>query len=331
MRYKIYLLAALFLLGFSACEKSPFDVDISHINVDFEIKRLDLDLFNEKSNNLEELKKEYSPFFDLYSYKIIRLGNPADSLFPIYLERFTNDRTIIDVRKKCAEIFIDISSLNNELMSAFRHIKYYYPEFSAPNVYTYISGFNQSVITDSAVVGISLDKYLGANCSFYQYLEVPMYMRNRMHPSKIIFDVVEAYARMDYAKEMQKSDLISTMIYEGKIQYFMAAILPEYSDTLKLNYSGSQLKWLLDSEADMWTYLVEHKKLFETQVLDIRKFIGEAPFTSAFGNNSPPHAGIFIGRQIVFNYMKNNPNLSLNELMFEDDAMKILQQSAYHP
>jgi hypothetical protein len=108
-------------------------------------------------------------------------------------------------------------------------------------------------------------------------------------------------------------------------------MLPYLPDTLLLNYSNAELNWLRENENAIWTFLIENKKLFETSAIEIRKFTGDAPFTAAFGNNSPGRAGTFIGRQIVFLYMQKNPHVSLMELMAETDAQMILQKAAYNP
>jgi uncharacterized protein YjaZ len=130
---------------------------------------------------------------------------------------------------------------------------------------------------------------------------------------------------------MEKADLISSMVYEGKILYFVKAMSPDIPDSVSLNFTNSQTKWLKNNEEKVWTYFIENKKLFESDILEIRKYTGEAPFTAAFGNNSAPRAGQYIGFRIVEEYMQKHPEVSLPQLMTEPDAMKILQQSVYNP
>ena len=40
-----------------------------------------------------------------------------------------------------------------------------------PEIFTCITGFNNSIITGDSVLGISLDRYLGADCEYYPGLE----------------------------------------------------------------------------------------------------------------------------------------------------------------
>jgi hypothetical protein len=323
------LIIFLFLVG--ACQKSEFVRDVNHLERDVEIKRLDSALFLEPQLPVDTLLARFNPFFELYSFHILRMGNPSDSLFPLYLTKFTGDATMKEVKQKVDEHFDDLSIYRNQLEQLFSYMAFYDSLFEIPFVYTCISGFNQSVVTDSLLIGISLDKYLGTKCLFYDYLEIPVYLRKRMVPERIVVDVAEAYGRMNYAKEMQMADLLAAMVYEGKLQYFQRAMLPYLPDTLLLNYSNAELNWLRENENAIWTFLIENKKLFETSAIEIRKFTGDAPFTAAFGNNSPGRAGTFIGRQIVFLYMQKNPHVSLMELMAETDAQMILQKAAYNP
>jgi hypothetical protein len=62
----------------------------------------------------------------------------------------------------------------------------------------------------------------------------------------------------------------------------------------------------------------------------LQKFIGDAPFTYAFGKESPGRAAVWLGWQIVKAYAENN-NLKVKTLMNENDYQKILNKSEYKP
>ena len=64
--------------------------------------------------------------------------------------------------------------------------------------------------------------------------------------------------------------------------------------------------------------------LFSTDGFLIRKFTGEAPFTSYFTEESPGRAVVWTGFRIIERYMRNNPVVTLAELMEMTDCQAIL-------
>jgi len=121
------------------------------------------------------------------------------------------------------------------------------------------------------------------------------------------------------------------MIYQGKVMYFVKAVLPEDPDSLLWGFTANQMKFCNNNEKQMWTYLVENKQLFLTDRFTIDKYIREGPFTAGFTEESPGRAAVWIGYRIVDRYMKKNKNLSLDALMKEDDYQEILALSGYNP
>jgi hypothetical protein len=180
-------------------------------------------------------------------------------------------------------------------------------------------------------IGISLDNYLGADCPFYLRLGLPIYKRENMYRDKIPTDVLYSWAISEFPFDESNTSLLANMIYEGKICYFLDAMFPEEPDYLKIGFRPGKLDWCKKNEAGMWTYLVEHRLLFNTDRMNIIRFTGPAPFTSNFTTASPGRAGVWLGWQIVKKYIRKNPRISLPELMSENDYQKILNDSGYSP
>ena len=61
------------------------------------------------------------------------------------------------------------------------------------------------------------------------------------------------------------------------------------------------------------------------------KYTAEGPFTAAFSKESAPRIGYWIGWQIVRQYMKNNPEVTLQDLINETDSQLLLSKSKYKP
>jgi hypothetical protein len=223
-----------------------------------------------------------------------------------------------------------------ELTDAFRRIKYYYPKKSIPKVYAYFSGFKAQTSVGDGYFGIGLDLFLGADSRFYPALtEVfPRYISRRFTPENISSRVVEGMAREDmFPKSENDKTLLSKMVYNGKILYFMDQILPDVADSIKIGYTTQQIKWCTDFKSTIWAYLLEQNLLYETDDQKIQTYINEAPFTPQLGehNQSAPKLGVWTGWQIVREYMDRHPDVTLQQLMNNQDAQKILNDSKYRP
>lgn len=315
--------------------------DISEIITELKIKRLEKDLFSTQEKKIEDhinsLEKKYGQFFDLYNHRIIAIGGSENKEYADNLQQFLNDEVINQIYNKSKEIFPDLENIHEGLDRAFSYYKYYFPEKTLPEVYTYISGFNQSVVTDENILGIGLDKYLGEDCDFYSRLGLPEYIKRNMFPKKIIPDCMNAWANMefnqtepDYYKEDISNNLINNMLYSGKIMYFLDAVLPDVEEGLKIGYSESQIEWCKNHETEMWDYLIEQKLLFSTNTMVVKKMLNNSPFTSYFNNESPGRTGVWIGWQIIKSYMKNN-KVELPDLMADKDYRNILNNAGYNP
>ncbi len=331
-KYSVYLLVILLL---SACADKKFDVDVSNININLNIKRLDKDLFDFNKENAADkiafLSEKYGEFYDVYNYKILNIGSSGDKLYPEKLSDFIQYCKDEHITDTVWTKFDDLTAVEADLTEAFKHHKYYFPEKKLPEIITFISAFNESVVSVENQTGIAPDKYLGENCEFYERLGIEKYLRRRMIPQAIAPDVMRSLAMSEYPYESSSDALIDNMIYEGKIQYYLNCMLPETPDTIKWRYTERQYNWANIHEEKIWNYLVENKKLFESNRLQTRQYVGEGPFTNPFTDVSAPRAGVFIGYKIVEAYMDKNPDVSLKDLMQNKDYQAILTKSKYNP
>jgi hypothetical protein len=184
------------------------------------------------------------------------------------------------------------------------------------------------------VIGIGLDRYLGADCKYYTMLEIYKYMAVKMTPDNIVPDCIYGFgaSEWDFATLKYPSDnVLAEIIHNGKLKYFEKCMLPESPDDLIFGFTKDQLKFCKNNESTMWQYLVEHDMLFNTEQFTIRKLTGEAPFTSYFTKESPGKAADWIGFRIVESYMMKNQGVKLSDLMTNIDVQGILEKSKYSP
>ena len=329
---KIILLAIVVVVVFS-CQRNPLKVDVSNLDVDFQFESFENDLFLLKDSvdeNISSLENKYPEFLPIFTYQMIQIGGSEDSGYVDQLESFINDTLVANLKER-AGLVIDRDQLKTDLSEAFRYYHHHFPEKLVPAIYTCISGFNQSIVMTDSLIGISLDKYLGADCEYYPELGIANYKTRNMTPQKIVPDVVYAWGMTEFPFDESKTHLIDHMVYEGKLLYFMDAILPELSDSLKIGFTQDQLTFCESSEEAMWTYLAENNLLFSSDRMDIKRYVDDAPYTSSFTSNSPGRTGAWLGWQIVRAYMRKNNEVSLSQLMLNDDYQSILNNSGYQP
>ncbi|HWD86523.1 MAG TPA: gliding motility lipoprotein GldB [Mucilaginibacter sp.] len=326
----------------TAC-RHPKDADVSNIDVKVTIERFDKDLDAMRTHNREQvadqLIKKYGPFYRDFIERIIQVGSLRDTGYLSTLGEVLHNQPYNDVEHEVDSVYPNLDKQNEQLTDAFKHIKYYFPKKALPKVYAYISGFAIQTPLGDGYVAVSLDMFLGANSKFYNAAAIrevsPKYVSRRFAPEYIVPRVVETMAKEDMFPETPQDDktMLSRMVYAGKILYFMDKVMPNIPDTLKIGYTGKQLKWCQDFKPEIWGYFLEQNLLFETDYDKYQKYVGEAPFTPGFGenNDSAPRLAVWTGWQIVKEYMAKHPEITLQQLMADKDWQKIFNQSRYRP
>lgn len=341
MEIKSKLIVAVLLAASTlySCKRNPYRVNVSSIKADIQIDRLERDLFSinpeDIAARLPELKSRYGDILVLFSLAV-NTGDINDTAYVDYLTAFCTDKQNNDVYRLVAETYPDLSGEEKDLEMAFRHYLHYFPGKEVPRVFTCITGFNASILTLSgeALLGISLDKYLGADCEYYPGLGIYQYMAARMSREYIVPDCMYGWASSVWdmeAMDYETGNVLTEIIHQGKLRYFMRCMLPEVEDELLFGFTPAQMNFCRNNEAQMWQYLVENDLIFKTDQFVIRKLVGEAPFTSYFTNESPGRAAVWIGFRIIESYMQKNRGTSLEMLMNETDIQGILEKARYAP
>ncbi len=323
----------------TSCHRDPLKVPISNIDLDVDIHRFEKDLFSLELDSIQHqlpaLNKKYEQFLPLFGY-IINIGEPSDPAFPRFIRTFLTDRINNEVYTSTMEVFNDFDKYQQKLIRAFKYFRYHFPDKPIPDMYTFISRFNSSIILDTNLIAIGLDRYLGSDYEFYANLGLPQYMRARMRPEQIVPDCLYAWGSSEFSFRGNRTtdvtdNVLSNMLYQGKLMYFVSAMMPGSDEYQIIGFSPGQMKWCRDNEGIMWTYLIENDLLFNTDHLTIRKLTGEAPYTSYFPRESPGRASVWIGWQIIKKYMERHPEITLEQLMNNAGYQDILSRSKYNP
>lgn len=337
MKKSVYLIFLIIAFSVSSCRQKSYVVNVNDIEIDLSINRLEKELFEGEPSTLQDrifgLKESHSEFMQILGY-VINIGNPEDESWNSNMVLFATDRQNVEVYKAVKDVYNNIPDLESDLEDAWKHYRYYFPDNSIPAVYTCISGFNNSIIVGDKVIGISLDRYLGADSKYYPMLGIYNYLRNNMIPEKIVSDCMYGWAASNWempSKGEADNKLLNYILNEGRLLYFSRLMTPELPDSLVFGYTGLQMQFCKNNEAQMWEYLIEHDLLFSTDQMLIKKLTENAPFTTYFTSESPGRAANWIGYRIVESYMQKNQDKSLAYLMTLDDLNEILELSKYSP
>ncbi|WP_339699386.1 gliding motility lipoprotein GldB [uncultured Marixanthomonas sp.] len=315
---KFYALLFVVIL-FAACDsKSKKEKEIEAISMDVKTVRFDKEFAAASVQDIPKLKKQYPQFFPKQF---------ADSIWAQRIQDTLQQQLDAEVAKK----FPDNSEIEEQLIPLFQHIQYYFPEFTAPTVFTVTSDvdYNNKVIVTDTMLVVALDTYLGSDHHFYEGIQ--QYISKDLKSSQLAPDVASVYARQLVSKP-QKRDLLAQMIFFGKELYLKDLWLPNIPDSEKIGYTEAELQWAQENEEYMWRYFVEKELLYSTNPKLPARFINKAPFSKFYleiDNESPGMIGRYLGWQIVRAYMKNN-SVDLRK-MLQEQPETIYNNSKYKP
>lgn len=310
---------SLLALLFVSCNRKQVPQVVVHFN------RYDKAVFSQGINELMQNEPIFTPF---YLNEIVQTGASTDSLTAEYLKKFTNTYRN-NVYDSVQNAFLEMTSIEQDLGAALGNYKTFFPTDTLPLFYSHFSGFNESVVSVHNIISVSLENYLGKS-HFYDELGIYKYLRKRMYPEKIAPDILKMLLLKKVAQDKSTDNLLASIIYQGRIFFILHKMFPEKQLSFLLNYTTEQEKWCSQNEAKMWSFLIEQKHLFSSNYRIIRSYIDPAPFTKYFPKESPGQAGIWLGYQIVKDYVANSKT-SLLDLTKETDYKKILEQAAYNP
>lgn len=309
----------MILCVFFSCNTSKKStIDVSKISIDYQIKRFDVDFYSATKETLPKVKATYPYLFPEAFSDSISLAKILDK---------QEQELFVETQK----IYTDFSDIEKQLTSFFKHVKYYNPNFKAPDVVTIQSNidYDSRVIYADSLLLISLDVFLGKNHPFYA--DFPNYIKQNNTKEHLIVAVAETFINQQIPPIINRS-FIAKMVHEGKKMALLDWYLPTISEVEKMGYSQDKWQWAVENEAQIWTYFIEEKLLFSTDTNLTKRFLEEAPFSKFYreqDNLSPGKIGVWLGWQIVQSYLKHN-DVSLQEFL-KIDPTELFNQSKYKP
>lgn len=324
-----YLFACLSLI-FVSCDNDKLMINIDDTKVSLPLERLEEDLFQESksSNELNRLLlSKYGGLYEVFVKKMIIEGSVHDPSIGVRLDRFRNDSLIRVIYSDINREFSDFSSYKKDFDKAFSHYQYYFPDSTLPSIVTFYSNFNAKIFPSKNQLAIGLDMYLGADNSHVKQIPLdvlPQFIKEDMNKKFMVSDGVKYWLLNRFYDENVGDDFVSKIIELGKIMYLLDAMMPSVSDDIKINYSLTEIDWVQKNEENIWKTLIDEKILYTKNPMLINQYIVDGPFTKGLPDESPSKVGIWVGWQIVRDYVKEN-DVDVLSLLKEKNSLKILR------
>ena len=310
----------IFFIFFVSCKsENSIEDDIISIPIDFTFERFDLKFYNQTSDVIPELKKEYPFLF------------PKQFSDSVWIKR-QNDSLQLLLQEAVIKVYNDITPLERKVSHLFKHIKYYFPLTKIPQVITLTNNVDyqiKTVYSDSLLI-ISLDTFLGSDNLLYQ--GIPNYIRKELDEKYIVSQIAEKFSAYSIPPTEDRT-FLSQMIYEGKKLFLQDLLIPHEEDTIRIAYTEDELNWVKKNEVHVWKFFIEKQLLYDTDTEWVERFLEPAPFSKFYlqlDNESPGRIGRWIGWQILRSYKKQNPDIPLQKLL-KMPAQQLFNQSKYKP
>ena len=326
MLNKILLTPLLTLILFS-CASDPLNVDTSSIEVEIKVERMEQELFRPESNSSKEnhhyLLEKYGALYQLFFESMLGEGSVNDPMASTYLEKFMENKDMQNFYLEIDTKFNDFSAYETEFIEAYKHYKYYFPDSTIPEIITFYSNFNANAFPLGNQLGIGLDMYLGTDNEIVKSIptaSLPQFIKDKMDSKFLVADGIKYWLFNRFFEE-DNHNFLAEIISSGKIMYLMDAILPNKSDAIKMGYTEEEITWCKTNELNIWEILINEELLYSKDKKKIAQFTTNGPFTKGLPEESPSMVGIWIGWQMVKDYVENT-GVSVVDLLAETNHRK---------
>jgi gliding motility-associated lipoprotein GldB len=319
MKKLTFIFLIFISLFFCQCaEEDKTAKEIDKILLEVQVERFDKEFAVTTPESLSKIKNKYPYLFP---------SQYPDSIWEAKLK----DTIQIELNTEVAKEFPNFEKQQIALIQLFKHIKFYFPDFTVPKVITLTSdvGYTNRVILADSLLLIGLDNYLGEDHKFYQGFQ--NYIAKGLDKKFLVSDVASEFSATIISSQKGRT-FLDHMIYYGKILYLKDKIMSFEPEEQRIVYSPEQFEWAKLNEEYIWRYFVERDLLYSTDRLLQGRFLDPAPFSKfqlELDNESPGGVGRYMGWQIVRAFMKNN-KVTLQQ-MASISGEEILKKSNYKP
>lgn len=193
---KVYGILVILMFVCIGCQwhLKPTETDASDNRV--RIQRFDriemLYLTTGDYSALQQMKTYFPTETRVLLEDMLLLGRVDDPDISARFLFFFQDSTLQQMLGDVQQQYTNIDDIDEQLTEAFGRLRTEIPDIVLPNVYAQIGSFDQSIVVSGGALGVSLDKYLGADYPFYRD-HYGNQERQLMHRDMIVPDCLSFY------------------------------------------------------------------------------------------------------------------------------------------
>lgn len=336
MKMYKHILVLILIISVSSCTTDRLKVDVSGSTVELKTKRLDKAFLPIEPDNLTEqanlIRNEFGGFSEVYFSYILQANSPSDSV----LYRLSQEDIyplVMNIQDGINAMGAEVNDQLALLENGFSHLNYYFPNTFIPEVVLMNSWFQYGIFTTDSTLAVGLDFFVPD--SALQRLYPPQfyaYMKTDMTPDYIATNAMYGWLyNKVFPSDGEENTLIDHMVYKGKVRYLLEAMFPDLDESTIMNYTEKELEWCYKKQLAAWRELTKLRAdntpaIYETKKSEISKWVAQGPFTAALSEEATDRMGEWIGLQMIRDYMRENPEVSIREML----TMNSRQISKYY-
>jgi hypothetical protein len=311
----------------NTCEDHP-DVNTSELKLSIESLEEEFLSIETKEELVDFMNRERT----IAQYFLRGNEYPSDSIMINVLLQRLNNPHIDTLSQEVLSTFGDKSSLEEQFTKAFSFMQYYYPDFTPPKIKTIATGFDTDLYISDSLIVIGLDFYLGKKAKF-RPINVPNYILEHYQKEYIVPSCILLYGISPRFNnpDLQDKTMLAEMIDYGKAFYFTKKMMPCTPDSLLIRYKAEEIKDSRTNEDLIWAHFLDNELLYSSDKFTKQKYLGDRPKTFDIGEKCPGRIGTWLGWQIVNQYVDRHTEITLPQLMGDNNAQEIFIKSKYRP
>ncbi|MCS6981733.1 MAG: hypothetical protein NZM65_05985 [Flavobacteriales bacterium] len=332
---KNWLRIVILLVGLWACgSKEERMAERAANNTPVRLVRLDIALFASPLNNtslLDSIKNALPHAYKDYFQGVLRLGDPDREDFVLELAGFRSDYYMRQLYEKARALYGTDETPFQELKKGLARYHFYFPSRPLPTLVVCLSALNYAAAANDSTLFVGIDMYLGPDFEAYLAMHMPAYIRQRRKSEYLTAEALRAWLITEFPPPSATPTFAENLIYHGRLMCILEKILPNQEDYLLVGYTKEQEKFCRQNIRNIWQYFVDAGILQSRENRDLARYFEEAPFSYGMPRETPGRTGVWIGWQIVRQFRKKHPDITLDSLMKINDLQSIFLRSGFRP